>query len=61
MSRIFAVTVLLTRLAEDAEDPTLVFRGESGTTFAQVTRLMDFLALARIEDYRVDLGKEERR
>ena len=50
------LTVLLTRLTEGAEDPTLVFRGESGTSFAQVKLLMDFLALAEIEDYRVDMG-----
>lgn len=55
------LTVLLKRLAKDTEDPTLVFRGESGTSFAHVTRLMEFLDLAQIEDYRVDLGKTERR
>lgn len=50
------LTVLLTRLAQGAENQTLIFQGESGTTFAEVKLLMDFLALAEIDDYRVDLG-----
>lgn len=55
------LTVMLTRLAKGAEDPTLVFKGESGVTFAQVTQLMEFLELAKLEDYRVDLGQTRRR
>lgn len=55
------LTVLLTRLAQGAEEPTLIFRGESGTTFAAVKLLMDFLARAEIDDYRVDLGNKARR
>ncbi len=55
------LTVLLTRLAQGAEEPTLIFLGESGTTFAEVKLLMDFLAMAEIDDYRVDLGNKAQR
>ena len=55
------LTVLLKRLSKGTENATLVFRGESGTTFAEVKQLMNFLALADIDDYRVDLGKTQRR
>ncbi len=51
------LSVLLTGLSQGTESVTLVFRGEQGTTFAEVKLLMDFLDLAGIEDYRVDLGK----